>query len=64
MSRLPARVRHRLVHSLPLTRHTSTTIADPGQLLALLDETRSRGWAKTNEESGTMEPSSGCWTGT
>jgi hypothetical protein len=33
-------------------------------LLALLDETRSRGWAKTNEESGTMEPSSGCWTGT
>jgi IclR family acetate operon transcriptional repressor len=50
MSRLPARVRHRLVHSLPLARYTPTTIADAGPLLALLEETRSRGWAKTNEE--------------
>jgi IclR family transcriptional regulator, acetate operon repressor len=50
MSRLPARVRQRLVHSLPLVRYTPTTIADPETLLALLEETRRRGWAKTNEE--------------
>lgn len=50
MSRLPAKVRHRLVHSLPLVRYTPTTIADPEQLLPLLEETRHRGWAKTNEE--------------
>jgi IclR family transcriptional regulator, acetate operon repressor len=50
MSRLPAKVRQRLVHSLPLVRYTPTTIADPQELLALLEETRRRGWAKTNEE--------------
>ena len=50
MSRLPAKVRQRLVHSLSLVRYTPTTIADPEELLALLEETRSRGWAKTNEE--------------
>ncbi|GKQ55707.1 transcriptional regulator [Bradyrhizobium sp. Ce-3] len=50
MSRLPAKVRERLVRSLPLVRYTPTTIADPDALLALLEETRRRGWAKTNEE--------------
>ena len=50
MSRLPAKVRQRLVHSLSLVRYTPTTIADPEKLLALLEETRRRGWAKTNEE--------------
>ncbi|WP_267426746.1 IclR family transcriptional regulator [Methylobacterium sp. GC_Met_2] len=50
MSRLPAKVRHRLAHSLPLVRHTPTTIADPETLLVQLDIIRRRGWAKTNEE--------------
>jgi IclR family transcriptional regulator, acetate operon repressor len=50
MSRLPAKVRQRLAHSLALVRYTPTTIADPEELLVLLEETRSRGWAKTNEE--------------
>jgi IclR family transcriptional regulator, acetate operon repressor len=50
MSRLPAKVRQRLVHSLPLVRYTPTTIAAPDALLALLEETRRKGWAKTNEE--------------
>jgi IclR family transcriptional regulator, acetate operon repressor len=47
---LPAKARERLVRSLPLVRYTPTTIADPEELLALLEETRRRGWAKTNEE--------------
>jgi IclR family acetate operon transcriptional repressor len=50
MSRLPAKVRKRLIHSLPLVRYTPRTITDPEELLALLEETRRRGWAKTNEE--------------
>ena len=50
MSRLPAKVRKRLVHSLPLVQYTPTTIVEPDELLALLEETRRRGWAKTNEE--------------
>ncbi|MDP4026831.1 IclR family transcriptional regulator [Methylobacterium sp. NEAU 140] len=50
MSRLPAKVRHRLAHALPLARYTPTTIADPDALLAHLEATRRRGWAKTNQE--------------
>jgi DNA-binding IclR family transcriptional regulator len=50
MSRLPAKVRHRLAHSLPLVQYTPTTIADPKTLLVELDVIRRRGWAKTNEE--------------
>jgi IclR family transcriptional regulator, acetate operon repressor len=50
MSRLPLKVRRKLVHSLRLVRYTPTTIADPDELLALIEETRRRGWAKTNEE--------------
>jgi IclR family acetate operon transcriptional repressor len=50
MSRLPAKLRQRLVRALPLVQYTPTTITDPDALLALLEETRRRGWAKTNEE--------------
>lgn len=50
MSRLPLKARRKLVHSLRLVRYTPTTIADPDELLALIEETRRRGWAKTNEE--------------
>jgi DNA-binding IclR family transcriptional regulator len=50
MSRLPLKARHRLVHSLPLVRHTPNTITDPDELMAQLEETRRKGWAKTNEE--------------
>jgi IclR family acetate operon transcriptional repressor len=50
MSRLPLKARRKLVKSLKLVRFTPTTIADPDELLALLEETRRRGWAKTNEE--------------
>lgn len=50
MSRLPAKTKNRLAHSLVLARYTPTTIVDPGELLASLEETRRRGWAKTNEE--------------
>jgi IclR family acetate operon transcriptional repressor len=50
MSRLPQRAREKLVRALTLTRYTDTTITDPETLIRVLDETRHRGWAKTNEE--------------
>jgi DNA-binding IclR family transcriptional regulator len=50
MSRLPVKARQRLVRSLQLVRYTPKTITDPDALMALLEETRRRGWAKTNEE--------------
>ncbi|WP_419951675.1 IclR family transcriptional regulator [Methylobacterium sp.] len=50
MSRLPEKTRDRLAHSLVLGRYTPTTIIEPSELLASLEETRRRGWAKTNEE--------------
>ena len=50
MSRLPLKARERLVRSLQLVRYTPKTITDPDALMALLEETRRRGWAKTNEE--------------
>ena len=50
MSRLPHKARDRLVRALTLTRYTETTIGDPETLMGVLDETRRRGWAKTNEE--------------
>lgn len=50
MSLLPARARERLVRSLPMQQHTERTITDPDALLAVLEETRRTGWAKTNEE--------------
>ncbi|MEY9758022.1 IclR family transcriptional regulator [Bradyrhizobium yuanmingense] len=50
MSRLPERAREKLCHALTLTRYTETTIVDVEHLMKVLDETRKRGWAKTNEE--------------
>lgn len=50
MSQLPLKARQKLVHSLELVAHTDKTIIDPDQLLKVLDETRSAGWARTNEE--------------
>ncbi|MBR0951327.1 IclR family transcriptional regulator [Bradyrhizobium canariense] len=50
MSRLPERIRARLSRALPLNRFTDTTIVDVHALMQVLDETRQRGWAKTNEE--------------
>jgi DNA-binding IclR family transcriptional regulator len=50
MSRLALKVRQRLVRSLRLERYTPSTIADPDELMVLVEETRRRGWAKTNEE--------------
>jgi IclR family transcriptional regulator, acetate operon repressor len=50
MSRLPERAREKLVRALTLTKYTETTIANPKALMRVLEETRRRGWAKTNEE--------------
>jgi IclR family transcriptional regulator, acetate operon repressor len=50
MSRLPERAREKLVRALTLTKYTETTIANPEALMRVLEETRRRGWAKTNEE--------------
>lgn len=50
MSRLPPRAREKLVRSLDLLRYTDATIADPDRLLAEVEITRKRGWAKSNEE--------------
>jgi DNA-binding IclR family transcriptional regulator len=50
MSLLPRRAREKLVRSLVMRQHTERTITDPERLLAVLDETKRAGWAKTNEE--------------
>ncbi|MBR0757610.1 IclR family transcriptional regulator [Bradyrhizobium jicamae] len=50
MSRLPERARAKLCRALPLTKFTDNTIADVHALMKVLDDTRQRGWAKTNEE--------------
>lgn len=50
MSRLPERIRAKLCRALPLTKFTETTIVDVHALMKVLEETRQRGWAKTNEE--------------
>lgn len=50
VSRLPERAREKLCRALVLTKYTETTIVDFGALMNVLDETRRRGWAKTNEE--------------
>jgi len=50
MSRLPARARYKLVHSLSLERRTDNTIVDPDALLIVLETTRRQGWAASNEE--------------
>jgi IclR family acetate operon transcriptional repressor len=50
MSRLSERAREKLVRALTLTKYTETTIANPEALMRVLEKTRRRGWAKTNEE--------------
>ncbi|MBR1177609.1 IclR family transcriptional regulator [Bradyrhizobium sp. KB893862 SZCCT0404] len=50
MSRLPLRAREKLCRALALTKYTETTIVDIDSLMQVLEETRKRGWAKTNEE--------------
>jgi DNA-binding IclR family transcriptional regulator len=50
MSRLPARHREKLVGALTLTKYTENTITDRKTLMSVLEETRRRGWAKSNEE--------------
>jgi IclR family acetate operon transcriptional repressor len=50
MSRLPERARAKLVQALALTKYTENTVVDCDTLLKVLEETRRRGWAKTNEE--------------
>lgn len=50
MSRLPERTRGDLCRALPLTKFTETTIVDVHGLMKVLEDTRQRGWAKTNEE--------------
>jgi IclR family acetate operon transcriptional repressor len=50
MGRLPRRAREKLLRSLDLLRYTDGTIADPERLLAEVEITRKRGWAKSNEE--------------
>ncbi|WP_354204126.1 MULTISPECIES: IclR family transcriptional regulator [unclassified Bradyrhizobium] len=50
MSGLPERTRVKLCRALALTKFTETTIVDVPALMKVLEETRQRGWAKTNEE--------------
>src|SRR5215510_6798101 len=50
MSRLPKRARAKLCRALPLTKFTESTIVDFHVLMKVLEDTRQRGWAKTNEE--------------
>ncbi len=50
MSRLPERAREKLCRSLALTKYTENTVVDCDTLLKVLEESRRRGWAKTNEE--------------
>jgi IclR family transcriptional regulator, acetate operon repressor len=50
MSRLPEKAREKLCRALVLTKYTDNTITDHDALMKVLEETRHRGWAKTNEE--------------
>lgn len=50
MSRMRKPARDALIKALSLKRYTESTIADRRTLARVLDETRRRGWAKTNEE--------------
>ena len=50
MSRLALGARKALVHSMSLIAYTDTTITDPEVLLSELEDTRQRGWTKTNQE--------------
>ena len=50
LAHLPPTERERLVHSLPLTRHTPRTIVDPGDLAVTARRARKDGFATTVEE--------------
>ncbi|WP_299847718.1 IclR family transcriptional regulator [uncultured Paracoccus sp.] len=50
MSLLPAKAREKLVRSFHMEQHTDRTITDPVELLTVLEQTRTDGWARTNEE--------------
>ncbi len=50
MSMLPTKAREKLVRSFQMEKHTFQTITDPDALLRELEQTRSAGWARTNEE--------------
>jgi DNA-binding IclR family transcriptional regulator len=50
MSRLPPRQREKLVEAISMTKYTENTITDRGRFMGVLEETRRRGWAKSNEE--------------
>lgn len=50
MSMLPRKAREKLVRSFSIEQHTNRTITDPDALLAVLEQARAAGWARTNEE--------------
>lgn len=50
LSMLPLKARDRLVRSLVMNNYTERTITKPDELLLVLSEVRSTGWARTNEE--------------
>lgn len=50
LSMLPAKSREGVVRAFKMVQHTQSTITDPNELLATLEETRAAGWARTNEE--------------
>lgn len=50
LSMLPTKARQKLVYAFPMKQHTERTITDPDALLAVLEQTRKDGWARTNEE--------------
>jgi len=50
MSRLPLKKREELVRSLDLKPYTDNTITGPDTLLRVVEETKRRGWAKSNQE--------------
>ncbi|MCP3463533.1 IclR family transcriptional regulator [Bradyrhizobium sp. CCGUVB23] len=50
LSQLARRARETLIRSLTLHAYTERTITDPDDLLEIVERTRERGWAKSNEE--------------
>jgi DNA-binding IclR family transcriptional regulator len=50
MSRLSPEARGKLVRSFDLRSFTENTITDPDTLLRIVEDTKRRGWAKTNQE--------------
>jgi DNA-binding IclR family transcriptional regulator len=50
MSRLPRKILEKLVFSLQLRPFTENTITSPEDLLHVVEDTKRRGWAKSNQE--------------